>query len=363
MPSLASRARSAPYAKLPPPALLSRRFQPESPCLSLGPLSSHARPHVRAGETRVSLHLAVLVSRCRCFSGDGSHASPLPCCDDLRASDCLRRLLFPAAVGREASGTRCSPSLSIALAGLTSVASPPRPSCHWPRISDELGPSSRPSSRRQWWLAARGLPSHPPLCISCLAGMRAPSPAAPADVTSPRNAPPGGLRRGRVIPTVPTAILLPLPGLRPRQRPPLPARRLRSQPRVPRRHLLRRRLRPPVSRFAASSFAASSSAASPPWLASNRSTPGQRPFLVTAAPVTLPASGTLPQRVGLRSRIHLCDHALFATRRPSALAASPSPPAATLGLPSARRSPSDGDSICAKCRPSRRALQRSPALA
>ncbi|CAI5965472.1 unnamed protein product [Closterium sp. NIES-65] len=49
---------------------------------------------------------------------------PFLAADDLRASACLRRLLFPAAAGREASGIRRSPSSPIALAGHTSV--PPR---------------------------------------------------------------------------------------------------------------------------------------------------------------------------------------------------------------------------------------------
>ncbi|CAI5966769.1 unnamed protein product [Closterium sp. NIES-64] len=49
---------------------------------------------------------------------------PFLAADELRASACLRRLLFPAAAGREASGIRRSPSSPIALAGQTSL--PPR---------------------------------------------------------------------------------------------------------------------------------------------------------------------------------------------------------------------------------------------
>ncbi|CAI5947977.1 unnamed protein product [Closterium sp. NIES-65] len=265
---------------------------------------------------------------------------PFLAADDPRASACLRRLLFPAASGREASGIRRSPSSPIALAGQTSV--PPR------RAPLAAGRASLmswapprvllPAASGGWLRVARPpiLPCASAACPAIVRRLRPsplvpgasrrrharPSPAAPADATSPRNAPPGGLRRGRVIPTVPTAILPPLPGLRPRQRPPLQARRFRSQPRVPRRHLLRWRLRPPVP-----------GSLRPPLPLPRRTSPTLLPFLrppllgwrrIARRPAdgpshhggarALPASGTLPQRVSLRSRIHLRDHALFATR-------------------------------------------------
>ncbi|CAI6005082.1 unnamed protein product [Closterium sp. NIES-64] len=116
--------------------------------------------------------------------------------------------------------------LSIALAGLTSV--PPR------RALLAAGRASLmswapprvllPAASGGWLRVARPpiLPYASAACPAIVRRLRpgplslAPvDPAAPADVTSPRNAPPGGLRRGRVIPTVPTAILLPLPGLHP----------------------------------------------------------------------------------------------------------------------------------------------------
>ncbi|CAI5958518.1 unnamed protein product [Closterium sp. NIES-65] len=73
--------------------------------------------------------VSLSISPCSSLAAAASLATvpmllPFLAADDLRASACLRRLLFPAAAGREASGTRCSPSFPIALAGLTSV--PPR---------------------------------------------------------------------------------------------------------------------------------------------------------------------------------------------------------------------------------------------
>ncbi|CAI6000645.1 unnamed protein product [Closterium sp. NIES-65] len=70
--------------------------------------------------------VSLSISPCSSLAAAASLATvpmllPFLAADDLRASACLRRLLFPAAAGREASGTRCSPSFPIALAGLTSV--------------------------------------------------------------------------------------------------------------------------------------------------------------------------------------------------------------------------------------------------
>ncbi|CAI5987892.1 unnamed protein product [Closterium sp. NIES-64] len=203
--------------------------------------------------------VSLSISPCSSLAAAASLATvpmllPFLAADDLRASACLRRLLFPAAAGREASGTRCSPSFPIALAGLTSVPpcrallaagraslmswAPPRvllpaASGGWLRVARppilpyasaacpaivrhlrpgplEPGASRVRGGQQKAAPGAAILPLTravplPPFCRVLLASPQRrharPSPAAPADVTSPRNAPPGGLRRGRVIPT------------------------------------------------------------------------------------------------------------------------------------------------------------------
>ncbi|CAI5938873.1 unnamed protein product [Closterium sp. NIES-65] len=228
---------------------------------------------------------------------------PFLAADDLRASACLRRLLFPAAAGREASGIRRSPSSPIALAGQTSL--PPR------RAPLAAGRASLMS-----WAPPRVLlpaASGGWLHVACPPILPCASAACPAIVRRLRPSPlvPGASRRRHARPS-PTA---PADATSPRSALPIPAAGS-SPSSSPLASSTAR------SRFAASSSASSSpdvshassfSAASPPWLASNRSTPCQRP-LSSRRRCALPASGTLPQRVGLRSRIHLRDHALFATR-------------------------------------------------
>ncbi|CAI7774286.1 unnamed protein product [Closterium sp. NIES-54] len=77
MPSLASRARSAPCARVPPSVLPSWRLPPDSWRPSLSPHHSSARPHCGVGGSRAFCPSPLPVSRSGRPSGDGDQASSL----------------------------------------------------------------------------------------------------------------------------------------------------------------------------------------------------------------------------------------------------------------------------------------------
>ncbi|CAI5960414.1 unnamed protein product [Closterium sp. NIES-65] len=277
---------------------------------------------------------------------------PFLAADDLRASACLRRLLFPAAARREASGIRRSPSSPIALAGQTSV--PPR------RAPLAAGRASLiswapprvllPAASSGWLRVAR-----PPI-LPCA------SAACPAIVRPLRPSPlvPGASRRrhARPSPAAPTDATSPRSAL------PIPA--AGSSPSSS----------PLASSTARSGFAASSSASSSPDVSHASSFFCGLPSLVGVE--SLDALPTAPLITAAPALFRRAEHSHSASVSApvSIYAIMPSSPHVSVracgvsfstrchARPPFRPSvPSDGDSICAKCRPSRRALQRSPALA
>ncbi|CAI5938753.1 unnamed protein product [Closterium sp. NIES-65] len=234
---------------------------------------------------------------------------PFLAADDLRASACLRRLLFPAAAGREASGIRRSPSSPIALAGQTSV--PPR------RAPLAAGRASLmswapprvllPAASGGWLRVARPpiLPCASAACLAIVRRLR-PSPLVP------------GASRVRCV-----LLCLFLAGRLPRfflfcGLPSLVG--VESLDALPTAPLIT--AAPALFRRVEHSHSASVS------------TPVSISAIMPPSPhVSVRACG-----VSFSTRCHARP-----PFRPSV--------------------PNDGDSICAKCRPSRRALQRSPALA
>ncbi|CAI5527718.1 unnamed protein product [Closterium sp. Naga37s-1] len=174
MPSLASRARSAQYTKLPPSALLSWRLPSISRRLSLSPPVPTAASADRASSAlptcwfrTVAASLAT-VTRClpSCCAAGGALASAVP----LRTS--------PSAGGaRRASGTRCCPS---SLSALAVPASAPR--CCVPRAADRGAPATK-APLRAFLLGARAAQmsaAHPSIC------RRAPT-SAPANACRRRS--------------------------------------------------------------------------------------------------------------------------------------------------------------------------------
>ncbi|CAI5944496.1 unnamed protein product [Closterium sp. NIES-65] len=105
MPSLASRARSAPCARVPPSVLLSWRLPPASYRLSLDPPRPSVRPHCTVGGPCTSRSSHLLISRRGRLSGDGDQASKCSlqsglasawsCCVPLAADRAALATLFP----------------------------------------------------------------------------------------------------------------------------------------------------------------------------------------------------------------------------------------------------------------------------
>ncbi|CAI5520611.1 unnamed protein product [Closterium sp. Naga37s-1] len=140
MPSLASRARSAPYTRLTPSALLSWRLPSAPRRLSLGPAHSSARPHCCVGGSCLP----------SCFAAGGALASAF-----------LFRTSPSAGGATRASGTRYPPSLLSASADPVSAPCP----CV-PRAADRGAPVT-PAPPRAFLPGARAAQvsaTHPSLC-------------------------------------------------------------------------------------------------------------------------------------------------------------------------------------------------------
>ncbi|CAI5938757.1 unnamed protein product [Closterium sp. NIES-65] len=259
---------------------------------------------------------------------------PFLAADDLRASACLRRLLFPAAAGREARGIRRSPSSPIALAGQTSV--PPR------RAPLAAGRASLMS-----WAPPRVLlpaASGGWLRVACPPILPCASAACPAIVRRLRPSPlvPGASRLGASDPSRGFLAVIFSAGVFDR---PFQVRCI----------LLCLFLAGRLPRFFL--FCGLPSLVGVESLDALPTAP-----LITAAPALFrrvehshSASVSAPVSISaiMPSSPHVSVRACGVSFSTRCHARPPFRPSV----------PSDGDSICAKCRPSRRALQRSPALA